>query len=62
MRYPEMIMIGTENGAEDADSQLLIDLYREISGADTRIEVGTWEEIESLKIFTIHSLQPSFAS
>ena len=49
MRYPEMIMIGTENGAEDADSQLLIDLYREISGADTRIEVGTWEEIESLK-------------
>ena len=51
MRYPEMIMIGTENGAEDADSQLLIDLYREISGADTRIEVGTWEEIESLKIF-----------
>jgi UDPglucose 6-dehydrogenase len=51
MRYPEMIMIGTENGAEDADSQLLIELYREISGADTRIEVGTWEEIESLKIF-----------
>ena len=51
MRNPEMIMIGTENGAEDSDSQLLMDLYREISGADTRIEVGTWEEIESLKIF-----------
>lgn len=51
MRNPEMIMIGTENGAEDADSQVLMDLYREISGADTRIEVGTWEEIESLKIF-----------
>lgn len=51
MRNPEMIMIGTENGLGDTDTEMLIDVYRQISGAETRIEIGTWEEIESLKIF-----------
>jgi UDPglucose 6-dehydrogenase len=51
MRNPEMIMIGTEDGTENLNTKLLIDVYRPISGPETRIEIGTWEEIESLKIF-----------
>ncbi len=52
MKNPEMIMIGTENGKEDSDVQTLKDIYNPIlENKNTRYEIGTWEEIESLKVF-----------
>jgi len=53
MLNPEMIMIGTKKGvyktAEKA--QQLENLYNQICDNHPRIEFGTWEEIESIKIF-----------
>ena len=51
MRNPEMIMIGTSTGKEDEQSQMLRDLYDPILEKNTRYEIGTWEEIEALKVF-----------
>ena len=51
MKNPEMIMIGTENGEEDDDVKLLYDLYDPMVPDNTRYEVGTWEEIEAVKVF-----------
>ena len=47
-----MIMIGTSTGKEDEQSQMLRDLYDPIlEKHTTRYEIGTWEEIEALKVF-----------
>jgi len=51
MRNPEMIMIGTESGKDDEQSQTLRKVYDPILQKDTRYEIGTWEEIEALKVF-----------
>ena len=51
MKNPEMIMIGTDNGEEDDDVKLLYDLYDPMVPDNTRYEIGTWEEIEALKVF-----------
>jgi UDPglucose 6-dehydrogenase len=51
MRNPEMIMIGTEDGSETGDAKLLADFYLPILDKETRFELGTWEEVESMKIF-----------
>ena len=51
MRNPEMIMIGTENGETDMSTHMLSLLYDPILEKETRYEVGTWEEIEALKVF-----------
>ena len=51
MRNPEMIMIGTSSGKDDEQSQTLRKLYDPILQKDTRYEIGTWEEIEALKVF-----------
>ena len=51
MYNPEMIMIGTERGEENNDFRLLKDIYSDICHKEPRIELGTWEEIESMKIF-----------
>lgn len=66
MKYPEMIIIGTENGKHTSDVSLLKEFYTKITyphgshearlgiNADmyhTRFEIGTWEEAESIKIF-----------
>lgn len=52
MKNPEMIMIGTENGNEDESVNSLKKLYDPIlENKNTRYEIGTWEEIESLKVF-----------
>ena len=52
MKNPEMIMIGTENGKEDESVNSLKKLYDPIlENKKTRYEIGTWEEIESLKVF-----------
>ena len=52
MRHPEMIMIGTSTGKKDKDVEMLYDLYDPIlEKQTTRYEIGTWEEIEALKVF-----------
>ena len=47
---PEMIIIGNENGKADKDVKELFEFYKEII-KKPRIEFGTWEEAESIKIF-----------
>ena len=52
MRNPEMIMIGTEDGEESLAVDMLHDLYDPIlEKENVRYELGTWEEIEALKVF-----------
>lgn len=51
MVNPEMIIIGTEDGSTTGDAKLLIDFYKTFVKSDTRYEVGTWDEAESIKIF-----------
>ena len=53
MINPEMIMIGTKKGVEETAVKAgwLKNLYRDICENDPRIEFGTWEEVESMKIF-----------
>jgi len=52
---PEMIMIGTKNGLSGSSckikTELLIDLYNTVCENNPRFVTGTWEEIESVKIF-----------
>lgn len=52
MRHPEMIMIGTENGDKTGDAQALAAFYQPmLERENVRIEIGTWEEVESMKVF-----------
>jgi UDPglucose 6-dehydrogenase len=53
MINPEMIMIGTKNGTPETSwkAQHLEAFYNQLCDNDPRIEFGTWEEIESMKIF-----------
>ena len=53
MINPEMIMIGTKKGVEETAVKAgwLKNLYRDICENDPRIEFGTWEEVEAMKIF-----------
>jgi UDPglucose 6-dehydrogenase len=52
---PEMIMIGTEKGWQGTrcghKMEVLSKFYETICENDPRIETGTWEEVESMKIF-----------
>ena len=48
---PEMVIIGTEDGELTNDANLLIDFYKKFIKSETRYEVGTWDEAESIKIF-----------
>ncbi len=53
MINPEMIMIGTQKGVYETalKAQHLISFYNQVCDNYPRIEFGTWEEIEALKIF-----------
>jgi len=53
MINPEMIMIGTKKGNYDTahKAQQLESFYNIVCDNDPRAEIGTWEEIESMKIF-----------
>ena len=53
MVNPEMIMIGTKKGVEETavKARWLTLLYKDICENNPRIEFGTWEEIEAIKIF-----------
>ena len=52
---PEMIMIGTKNGMAgtgcSAKTYTLSNFYQRVCDNNPRIETGTWEEIEAIKIF-----------
>ncbi len=48
---PEMTMIGTESGRVNDNASRLQKFYRDLCGKDVRIEFGTWEEVEAMKIF-----------
>jgi UDPglucose 6-dehydrogenase len=55
MINPEMIMIGSKNGLAGKNcrirSELLESFYNTVCDNDPRVEIGTWEETESMKIF-----------
>ena len=53
MMNPEMIMIGTKKGVYETahKAQQLESFYNEICDNSPRVEFGTWEETESMKIF-----------
>lgn len=53
MINPEMIMIGTKKGVYETayKAQQLESFYNQVCDNFPRIEFGTWEEIESMKIF-----------
>lgn len=51
MVNPEMIIIGTEDGSETGDASELIEFYQPLMKNNPRIEIGTWDEAESIKIF-----------
>jgi UDPglucose 6-dehydrogenase len=51
MVNPEMIMIGTQDGAMSGVAGELIDLYRTMMVNNPRYEIGTWDECEAIKIF-----------
>ena len=51
MVNPEMIMIGTEDGKEDALAAELVALYHPMMKNNPKIVVGTWDECEAIKIF-----------
>ena len=53
MINPEMIMIGTKKGVYKTayKAQQLESFYQQCCDNMPRIEIGTWEEVESMKIF-----------
>ena len=55
MINPEMIMIGSKNGMAGKNckvrSELLESFYNQVCDNMPRVEIGTWEEVESMKIF-----------
>lgn len=51
MVNPEMIILGTEDGSTTGAAKELIDFYKPLMQNNPRIEVGTWDEAEAIKIF-----------
>ena len=51
MVNPECLIIGTEDGALTGDAELLINFYKPLMENDPKINVGTWDEAEAIKVF-----------
>lgn len=51
MVNPECIIIGTQDGSTTGDAKLLVDFYKPMMQNDPRINIGTWDEAEAIKIF-----------
>jgi len=51
MVNPEMIIVGTEHGDWSESARQLLEIYQPMMKNQTRCEIGTWEEAESIKIF-----------
>jgi len=48
---PEMLMIGTKHGESTDESKALVRFYQTVLGYSPRMEQGTWEDVEAMKIF-----------
>jgi len=48
---PEMLMIGTDHGSVTDEAVSLVNFYQHVLGYLPRVELGTWEEAEAMKIF-----------
>jgi UDPglucose 6-dehydrogenase len=51
MVNPEMVMIGTEDGSETGDAKQLRDFYYTIMQNNPKYVIGTWDEVECIKVF-----------
>jgi UDPglucose 6-dehydrogenase len=51
MVNPECLIIGTEDGSQTGDAELLVDFYKPLMENDPVINIGTWDEAEAIKIF-----------
>jgi UDPglucose 6-dehydrogenase len=51
MVNPECLIIGTEDGSVTGDAQELIEFYQPLMKNEPRVNVGTWDEAEAIKIF-----------
>lgn len=51
MVNPECLIIGTEDGSLTGDAKLLADFYEPLMENKPRINIGTWDEAECIKIF-----------
>jgi UDPglucose 6-dehydrogenase len=51
MVNPEMVMIGTNDGTETGDAKQLVNFYKTIMENNPRYVVGTWDEVEAIKVF-----------
>ena len=51
MVNPECIIIGTRDGSETGDAKLLVDFYKPLMENNPKINIGTWDEAEAIKIF-----------
>lgn len=51
MVNPEMVMIGTDDGSETGDARELREFYDTIMQNNPRYVIGTWDEIECVKVF-----------
>ena len=51
MVNPEMVMIGTEDGSETGDAKQLRDFYDTIMQNKPKYVIGTWDEVECIKVF-----------
>ena len=51
MVNPEMVMIGTQDGSENGDAKELRTFYESIMDNSPRYVIGTWDEVECIKVF-----------
>ena len=51
MVNPECLIIGTEDGSETGDAVLLSNFYIPIMENTPRVNIGTWDEAEAIKVF-----------
>lgn len=51
MVNPECLIIGTKDGKVTGDAKILIDFYHELMENNPKLNVGTWDEAEAIKIF-----------
>lgn len=51
MVNPECLIIGTEDGDWTADAMTIVEFYKPMVQNDTRVNIGTWDEAEAIKVF-----------
>jgi len=51
MVNPECLIIGTEDGSWTGDAKILAEFYKPLMENNPRINIGTWDEAEAIKVF-----------